>query len=229
MIIDEPQSVDSTEKAREAISALNPLCTLRYSATHRNPYNLVYRLDPVQAFRLELVKQITVASAHGDGGANAAFVRFEAVEYKTGLKAKLRIHATGAGGPREKRITVKAGSDLFQMSGERAVYQHGWGVTEINVEPGAESVTFGNGVRLQLGEERGGMHEDVWREQIRATVREHLEHELRLAGRGVKVLSLFFLDRVANYREYDHDGQPRNGRFAEVPSTDGATSGYLRK
>lgn len=214
VIIDEPQSVDSTERAQEAISALNPLCTLRYSATHRNPYNLVYRLDPVRAFQLELVKQITVASAHGDGGANAAFVRLEAADYKKGLKAKVRIHAAGAGGPREKVVTVKAGSDLFQLSGERAVYQSGWEVTEIHAEPGAETVTFSNGVRLQLGEERGGMREDLWKEQIRATVREHLEHELRLTNRGIKVLSLFFLDRVANYREYDADGQPRSGRFA---------------
>ncbi len=82
VIIDEPQSVDSTDQAQEAIRALNPLCTLRYSATHRNPYNLVYRLDPVRAFELRLVKQIVVASATADGGANDAFVRVEQIDYK---------------------------------------------------------------------------------------------------------------------------------------------------
>jgi type III restriction enzyme len=82
VIIDEPQSVDSTEKAQEAIRALNPLCTLRYSATHRNPYNLVYRLDPVRAFELRLVKQIVVANAAAEGGANDAFVRVEQIDYK---------------------------------------------------------------------------------------------------------------------------------------------------
>ncbi|MDZ4675399.1 MAG: DEAD/DEAH box helicase family protein [Gemmatimonadota bacterium] len=214
VIIDEPQSVDSTPKAQEAISALNPLCTLRYSATHRNLYNLVYRLDPVQAFRLELVKQISVGSAQADGGANDPFVRLDTTDHKTGLKARLRIHKAGATGPREGRVTAKAGSDLFKLSGELEIYAHGWEVVEISNEPGGEFIAFSNGTRLGLGEERGGMREDLWREQIRGTVKEHLEHELRLAGRGIKVLSLFFLDRVANYREYDDSGQPRPGRFA---------------
>jgi len=102
VIIDEPQSVDSTDKAQEAIKALNPLCTLRYSATHRNPYNLVYRLDPIRAFELKLVKQIVVASAVADGAANDAFVRVESVDYKKGIKAKLRIHVQGTDGPKEK-------------------------------------------------------------------------------------------------------------------------------
>ena len=102
VIIDEPQSVDSTEKSQEAIKALNPLCTLRYSATHRNPYNLVYRLDPVRAFELRLVKQIIVASAVAEGSANDAFVRVEDIEYKKGIKAKLRIHVQGAGWPERK-------------------------------------------------------------------------------------------------------------------------------
>ena len=113
VIIDEPQSVDSTEKAQEAIQALNPLCTLRYSATHRNPYNLVYRLDPVRAFELRLVKQIVVASATAEGGANDAFVRVEQIDYKNGIKAKLRIHVQTADGPKEKSVTVKNGADLF--------------------------------------------------------------------------------------------------------------------
>src|SRR6516164_217888 len=92
VIIDEPQSVDSTEKSQEAIRALNPLCTLRYSATHRNPYNLVYRLDPVRAFESRLVKQIVVASAAATSGANDAFIRVEDIAYKPSIKAKVRIH-----------------------------------------------------------------------------------------------------------------------------------------
>ena len=123
VIIDEPQSVDSTEKAQEAIKALNPLCTLRYSATHRNPYNLVYRLDPVRAFELRLVKQIVVASAAAEGGANDAFVRVEQIDYKNGIKAKLRIHVQTADGPKEKSVTVKQGADLFALSNERAAYR----------------------------------------------------------------------------------------------------------
>ncbi len=215
VIIDEPQSVDSTERAQEAIRALNPLCTLRYSATHRNPYNLVYRLDPVRAFELRLVKQIVVANAAADAGANNAFVRVEQIDYKKGIKAKLRIHMQTPEGPKEKSFTVKNGADLYQLSGERASYENGYVIAEINAEPANEYIRFNNGRVLRLGEESGGMRDDLWRAQIRLTVKKHLEKELQLRQRGIKVLSLFFIDRVANYRDYDAAGQPVKGKFAE--------------
>jgi len=216
VIIDEPQSVDSTEKAQEAIRALNPLCTLRYSATHRNPYNLVYRLDPVRAFELRLVKQIVVGSTAAQGGANEAFVRVEQIDYKKGIKAKLRIHVQTPDGPKEKSVTVKSGADLFALSNERAAYRQGYEVAEINAEPGNEYIRFTSGRTMRLGEEIGGMREDVWRTQIKHTVKKHLDKELLLRGRDVKVLSLFFIDRVANYRDYDGSGQPVKGKFAEA-------------
>ncbi len=165
VIIDEPQSVDNTDKAQEAIKALNPLCTLRYSATHRNPYNLVYRLDPIRAFELKLVKQIVVASATTDAGANDAFVRVDQIDYKNGIKAKLRIHVQGSDGPRERTVTVSNGADLYALSNERASYQQGFSVAEINAEPGSEYLRFNNGRTLRLGEEVGGMREDIWRTQ----------------------------------------------------------------
>lgn len=214
VIIDEPQSVDATDKAQEAIKALNPLCTLRYSATHRNPYNLVYRLDPVRAFELKLVKQIVVASAAAEGAANDAFVRVEQIDYKNGIKAKLRIHVQTNDGPKEKPITVKQGADLYALSGERAIYAQGYSVAEINAEPGNEYIRFNNGRTLKLGEESGGMRDDVWRTQIKHTVKRHLEKELQVKERGIKVLSLLFIDRVANYRDYDEAGQPVQGKFA---------------
>jgi type III restriction enzyme len=216
VIIDEPQSVDSTDKAQEAIKALNPLCTLRYSATHRNPYNLVYRLDPVRAFELKLVKQIVVASAAAQGAANDAFVRVEHIDYKKGIKAKLRIHVQMAEGPKEKAVTVKNGDDLFVRSNERACYAQGFSVVEINAEPGVEFIRFNNGRTLRLGEEIGGMREDVWRAQIKHTIKRHLEKELQVRDRGIKVLSLFFIDRVANYRAYNGGGQPEKGKFAQA-------------
>lgn len=216
IIIDEPQSVDSTDKAQEAIKALNPLCTLRYSATHRNLYNLVYRLDPVRAFELKLVKQIVVASAAAEGAANDAFVRVEKIDYKKGIKAKLRIHVQAADGPKEKSVTVTNGADLFALSNERANYAQGYSIAEINAEPGAEFVRFNNGRTLRLGEEVGGLRDDVWRAQIRHTLKRHLEKELQLRERGIKVLSLFFVDRVANYRDYDADGKPIQGKFAQT-------------
>lgn len=216
VIIDEPQSVDSTDRAQEAIKALNPLCTLRYSATHRNPYNLVYRLDPVRAFELRIVKQIIVASAAAEGAANEALVQVERIDYKNGIKAKLRIHVQTADGPKEKSVTVKQGADLFTLSNERAAYRNGFEITEITAEPGSELIRFANGRTLRLGEEMGGMRDDVWRTQIKHTVKRHLDKELQLRDRGIKVLSLFFIDRVSNYRDYDASGRATKGKFAEA-------------
>ncbi|MBI2908723.1 MAG: DEAD/DEAH box helicase family protein [Chloroflexi bacterium] len=214
VIIDEPQSVDSTDKAQEAIKALNPLCTLRYSATHKNPYNLVYRLDPVRAFELKLVKQIVVASATAEGTANDAFVRVEQIDYKTGIKARLRIHVQTENGPKEKSIMVRNGADLYSVSNERAHYQDGFSIAEINAEPGNEYIRFNNGRILRTGEQIGGLREDVWRVQITHTLKRHLEKELQVQARGIKVLTLFFIDRVANYRDYDEQGKPTAGKFA---------------
>ncbi len=216
VIIDEPQSVDSTDKAQEAIRALNPLCTLRYSATHRNPYNLVYRLDPVRAFELKLVKQIVVASAVAEGAANDAFVRLDQIDYKKGIKAKLRVHVQTTEGPKENLVTVKQGADLYTLSNERAAYRNGFEVAEINAEPGNQYLRFSNGRALRLGEEIGGLREEVWRVQIKHTVKRHLEKVLQVRARGLKVLSLFFIDRVANYRDYGADGHLVKGKFAVV-------------
>lgn len=216
VIIDEPQSVDNTDKAQEAIKALNPLCTLRYSATHTNPYNLIYQLDPVRAFELRLVKQIVVASAAVEGGAGDAFVRVDKIDYKNGIKAKLRIQEQTENGPREKTVTVKQGADLFQLSNERAAYKDGYEIAEINAEPGSEFIRFSNARVLRLGEESGGMREDIWHAQIKHTVKRHLEKELQVQGLGLKVLSLFFIDRVANYRDYDESGKPVAGKFAKA-------------
>ncbi len=216
VIIDEPQSVDSTDKSQEAIKALNPLCTLRYSATHRNPYNLVYRLDPIRAFELRLVKQIVVASAAADGLANGPFVRVESISHQPSLKAKLRIQVQGKAGPRDRLITAKQGTDLFVVSNERENYRSGFEVTEINASPGAEFIEFANNVRLSIGGEIGGLREDLWRAQIKHTIKQHLEKELELRSRGIKVLSLFFIDRVANYRDYDEQGQAVAGKYARV-------------
>ena len=213
VIIDEPQSVDSTEGAQEAIRSLNPLCTLRYSATHRDPYNLVYSLDPVRAFELRLVKQIIVASATEDSAGHEAFVRLDEVDNKKAIRARLAIHAQTASGPKEKRIWVKHRADLHTLSGEFPAYADGYQVAEINTEPGNSYVVFSNGTKLELNGTIGGMRDEVWRTQIRHTLRRHLDKELQVRERGIKVLSLFFIDRVANYRDYV-DGQPVPGKFA---------------
>jgi type III restriction enzyme len=213
VILDEPQSVDSTPKSQEAIKALNPLCTLRYSATHRNPYNLVYRLDPIRAYELRLVKQIVVDSATTPGSQNNAYLRVEKIEYKNGVKAKLRFQVQTPNGPREKSLTVKNGSDLYELSDNRAAYRDGFIVTEIDATPGAEFVRFDCGIVLSLGQEQGGVRDEIWQSQIRKTVKKHLDKELQVRALGLKVLSLFFIDRVANYRTYEGNETGR-GKFA---------------
>ncbi len=217
VIIDEPQSVDSTDKAQEAIRALNPLCTLRYSATHRNPYNLVYRLDPIRAYELRLVKQIVVASATAGDALNGAYVKVKSVGYAPNGKrpfGKIELHAQTKDGVKPKECKVKGGEDLHRLSGERACYQENWVVDYVDATPGGEHVAFTNGRSLNVGQEVGGMRDDVWRVQIEQTVRRHLEKELQVQGRGLKVLTLFFIDRVANYRGTDEAGKPAPGKFA---------------
>lgn len=216
VIIDEPQSVDNTEKAQEAIRLLNPLCTLRYSATHTNPYNLVYSLNPIRAFELRLVKQIVVASVTGEGAQNDSYVKLVSVDRKNGIKAKVEIDVQTNVGPKRKAVTVKNESDLFFLSKERENYRDGYLITEINGEPGNEFIQFNSGKTLAIGQELGGIRGDLWKAQIKTTVRRHLDKELALKGRGIKVLSLFFIDRVANYRSYDEQGQPVKGKFAEA-------------
>lgn len=213
VIIDEPQSVDSTEKSQEAIKALNPLCTIRYSATHRNTYNLMYRLDPVSAFELKLVKQIIVASVEAEGLTTSPYVKVEQIDNRNGLKAKVRINVQGSGGPIQRSFSIKSGADLYTLSGERAEYQNGHQVTEISAEPGKEHISFNGGRSLQLGEESGGFSGDIRRAQIRETIKRHLDKELSLKDRGIKVLSLFFIDRVANYRTYDEEGKEIPGKY----------------
>lgn len=215
VIIDEPQSVDNTVKAQRAIRQLNPLVALRYSATHINPYNLVYKLDPIRAYDQRLVKQVEVASIRADSNFNDVFIRLESIGYRKGSKtpyAKATIHVDSKSGPTEKSITLKQDSDVAKLT-TRSGYD-GYVVTNICAEPGLEHVEFANGITLKVEQEQGGLSEDILRSQIRLTVEEHFKKELRFRDRGIKVLSLFFIDRVANYRRYDESGQPVKGKIA---------------
>lgn len=215
--MDEPQSVDSTEKAQEAIRALNPLCTLRYSATHKNPYNLVFKLDPIRAYELRLVKQIVVASVTGQNAFNDAFVKVKSIGYAAASRtpvAKLAVHVQSKSGIKEKDFKVKGQEDLFLLSGERECYRNGFVVDYVDATPESEHVAFTNGKTLNVGQETGGIREDLWRVQIKNTVKKHLEKELQVKGKGLKVLSLFFIDKVANYRAYDEQGAAVKGKFA---------------
>ncbi len=219
VIIDEPQSVDSTEKGREAVASLNPLCTLRYSATHRDRYNQVYRLDAVDAYERELVKQIEVASIDVEDGFNRAYIRLLSVNTtKSPITAKVEFDILGSGSNVQRKTkTVRSGDDLFDISGGRDVYD-GYIIEDIYGEEGRKYISFASKSEiLALGESVGGVNQDSYKRlQIRKTIEEHLDKELRLNPRGIKVLSLFFLDRVANYRSYDDEGKPQLGKYALI-------------
>lgn len=206
VIIDEPQSVDTTPKSRRAIAQLNPAATLRYSATHRNPYNLLYKLGPIEAYDMRLVKRIEVASIKADEDFSDTYVKLVQTDNKNGIKAQLEIHRLVGGAPTRKKIWVKQGDDLFQLSGEHFPYKDGFVVQHIDSTPGYETVEFNQGRFLELGAAIGGAETDVMRAMIFKTVEQHLKKERALKGRGIKVLTLFFIDRVANYRVYNADG-----------------------
>jgi type III restriction enzyme len=212
VIVDEPQNME-TEKRSAAIENLKPLCTLRYSATHKNLYNLTYSLNPVKAYDLGLVKQIEVDSVLEENAFNDAFVSLESVNAaKTKVTAKLTINANEAGGVKKKTVLVKAGDDLYKLSNEREIYASGYLIEEIDA--GNNCILFSNGDMLYKGDSLGGLTDEVMKFQIQKTIEEHLKKELRLNPKGIKVLSLFFIDKVANYREYDEAGNPLQGKFA---------------
>ena len=211
VVVDEPQNMES-DQAKAAIERLNPLCTLRYSATHRNLYNQVYRLDPVEAYDLKLVKRIEVDAILDDPDFNKPYIEVKSVTAtKAKITAKLVIDVDTPHGPKRKTISVsRNGTDLFDKSNERAGYR-GYIVNEIDA--GNEYVAFGNGVTLYAGQTHGGHTDDVMKAQIHETIKEHFEKELRIQrvvaeGQRMKVLSLFFIDRVANY--YPDDGKIRH-------------------
>ncbi len=219
VIIDEPQSVDTTEKSRAAIRSLNPLCTLRYSATHVDKYNMMYKLDSVDAYSRELVKQIEVASVEVQDAHNKAFIRLLKVDNKKSpITAQVEIDVRqGSGSVKRTKKTVRSGDDLLELSGGRDVYD-GYIVENIYCESGNEYVSFTSKPDIiRLNQVIGDVNDDEQKRlQIRKTIEEHLDKEMLLRPRGLKVLSLFFIDRVANYRDYDDEGNPLPGKYAEI-------------
>ena len=212
VIVDEPQNME-TDIRKKAIENLNPLCTLRYSATHTNLYNLVYSLNPVKAYDLGLVKQIEVDSVVSENAMNEAFIQLEKINAtKTKITAKIKIDRNTDKGVVKKSVSVNAGDDIYKLSKEREIYKEGFIIDEIDA--GSGTITLTNGLTLSVGETRGGMNDEVMKFMLRRTVEEHFKKEKFYKGKGIKVLSLFFIDKVKNYREYDTNGNPAKGKFA---------------
>ncbi|WP_066638623.1 restriction endonuclease [Desulfolucanica intricata] len=206
VIIDEPQNMESVQ-AKKAIASLNPLCTLRYSATHRNLYNLMYRLDPVKAYDMHLVKRIEVDSILDEPDFNKPFISVESIKAtKTKITARLTLDVQRNGVVKRTTVSVsKNGTDLFDLTGGRESYQ---GYIVAGIDAGMGFIAFTNGVTLKTGQSIGGYTNEIMKVQIRETVKNHLNKELQIMqtlpeGRRLKVLSLFFIDRVANYAPVD--------------------------
>ena len=213
VILDEPQSVDNTDNAKKATASLNPLFVLRYSATHREKINPLYRLTPVDAYQMGLVKQISVSSNQVAGGFNQPYVKLLSVSNEKGFKAKIEIDVKNKDGVvARKTVQVKPGDDLYLVSGERDLYE-GYTIAGIDCTPDWEHIEFGNTEEVALGKAIGDIDEDiVKRAQIRRTIEAHLDKELRYTDKGIKVLSLFFIDKVEKYRH--EDGTP--GIYAKM-------------
>lgn len=215
LIIDEPQNMEG-ERSSEAIRDLEAVATLRYSATHKNFHNLLYKLDPVRAYDLRLVKQIEVASIRSDDSFNDAYIKLLQTDNRNGIKAQVEIHkAKRNGDVGTSKLWVKQGDDLFVKSGEIDLYRDGYIVQNIDCTPDAEYIEFNQGKFLELGQEMGGMGDDIMKAQVFETVEQHLKKERALKGKGIKVLSLFFIDKVANYRIYNEDGSTSLGKIAQ--------------
>ena len=221
IIVDEPQSVDGGLKGqgKKALDAMNPLCTLRYSATHADKHHMLYRLDAVDAYERELVKQIEVASLEIEGGHNKAYLKLLSTHNNRGsIAAKVEVDIAQRKKVRRTVMTVEDGDDLEQETG-RAIYEN-CRIGTITCGKSNQSMEIsvpGGEFTLHPGDEVGGVNpDDLKRLMIRRTIKEHLDKEMRFAAqkRDVKVLSLFFIDSVKYYRQYDEDGNEVKGKYA---------------
>ena len=218
LIIDEPQSVEG-KQTKERLKEFNPLMTLRYSATHKDDsiYNMIYRLDAMEAYNKRLVKKISVKGITESGStATESYVYLESVNLsKADPTATIQFDFKGATGIRKKTMTVGIGFNLYDNSGQMEEYKTGFVVKFIDGRD--NSVEFLNGIKIYAGDVIGKVSEEQLRRiQIRETILSHIERERQLFYKGIKVLSLFFIDEVAHYKQYDAAGQPSNGIFADM-------------
>lgn len=216
LIIDEPQSVEG-KQTKERLKEFHPLLTLRYSATPREYYNLIYRLDAMDAYNKKLVKKISVKGVTETGTtATDSFVYLESINLsKSAPTATLHFDFKSKSGIRPISRIVTEGYNLYDNSGELPEYKDGFVVKRIDGRD--DSIEFLNGVKLFAGDIVGKTDENQLRRiQIRETIISHIERERELFNKGIKVLSLFFIDEVDHYRQYDESGQPHNGIFADM-------------
>lgn len=218
VIIDEPQSVEG-KQTKKNLEEFNPLMTLRYSATHKSDsiYNMIYRLDAMEAYNKKLVKKISVKGITETGNtATTGYVYLQSINLsKADPTATIQFDVKGATGLKKVTKTVGIGFNLYDNSGELQEYKDGYVIKFIDGRD--DSIEFLNGTKLFAGDVIGKYDEDQLRRiQIRETILSHIERERQLFSKGIKVLSLFFIDEVKNYREYDEAGNQTNGKYADM-------------
>lgn len=217
VFIDEPQSTMSTPIRKKAVKGLNPLAVIRYSATHREKINLMYKLDAIDAYDKKLVKQIEIGSVQTEGANNQAYIRLVSVKLSKGFPvAKIELDVFEKGSVKRKTITVKQNEDLEQIT-DREVYE-GYIIKDIYAEAGNEYIDFTSKEDvIRLGEAIGSVDDkQIKTAMISKTIEEHLDKELIMNPQDIKVLSLFFIDSVVKYRLYDEEGNAENGEYAEI-------------
>ncbi|SDJ15562.1 type III restriction enzyme [Proteiniclasticum ruminis] len=218
LIIDEPQSVEGAA-TKERLKEFTPLATLRYSATHRadSVYNMIYRLDALEAYNKKLVKKIAVKGISVSGStATEGYIYIQSINLSKGNPtATIEFDIKGKTGIRKVSRIVTEGYNLFDNSGELAEYKDGY--TVLRIDGRDSSVEFTNGKKLYAGDVIGSVSEEQLRRiQIRETIHSHIERERQLFAKGIKVLSLFFIDEVAKYRQYDDQGNATGGTYTQI-------------
>ncbi|MFW0861275.1 MAG: type III restriction-modification system endonuclease [Dethiobacter sp.] len=218
LIIDEPQSVEGAA-TKERLKEFTPLATLRYSATHKadSLYNMIYRLDALEAYNKRLVKKIAVKGISVTGStATEGYVYVQSINLSKGNPtATIEFDSKSGTGVRKVVRVVTEGYSLFDNSGELAEYKDRY--TLLLIDGRDSSIEFTNGKKLFAGDVIGAVSEEQLRRiQIRETVLSHIERERQLFAKGIKVLSLFFIDEVAKYKQYDTTGNPQGGTYAEI-------------
>ena len=218
VIIDEPQSVEG-KKTKENLEQFNALMTLRYSATHKKDsiYNMVYRLDALEAYNKKLVKRISVKGITETGSSSTeGYVYLEGINLsKVAPTATIQFDYKTSKGIKKITRIVNEGFNLYDNSGELEEYKNGFTITRIDGRD--NSIEFTNGKKVYAGDVIGNVNEDVLRRiQIRETILSHIERERELFNKGIKVLSLFFIDEVAKYKCYDETGSEYNGIYAQM-------------
>lgn len=216
LILDEPQKMGA-DKTLESLSNFNPLFILRYSATHKRNYNLVYRLDALDAYNQKLVKKITVKGVEVQGlsGTHGYLYLQDIIKSTSAPEARLEIEVAVQNGFKRVIRKVKMGDNLYNISQQAEQYRDRYVVTDIRVTD--NSVHFENGKIIHVGEAFGHVDEKIMRTiQIRETIRAHIQKERQLYNQGIKVLSLFFIDEVAKYRQYDEDNNPVDGEYVQI-------------